>query len=76
MSTKAGSLAAWTAVSAVVLFTASSSGAYAYIDPGTGSYVLQVVVASVLAAAFVVKSTWRSIRDAVVRRIGKRDKDA
>ncbi len=29
---------------------------YAYLDPGTGSYVLQVIVASILGAVFVFKS--------------------
>jgi hypothetical protein len=50
-----------------LLIIASDKSAYAYIDPGTGSYVIQVVAASVLAAAFVIKSTWRSIRDAVAK---------
>ena len=55
------------AVSAFLLLLASEKCACAYIDPGTGSYVLQVVAASLLALAFVVKSTWRTIRDAVVK---------
>ena len=60
---------------AVLLLGISTGSAHAYIDPGTGSYVLQVVLASILAAAFVVKSTWRSIKEAVARRFGKRVKD-
>jgi len=53
----------------------TSHPAHAYIDPGTGSYVLQVMVASVLAAAFVVKCAWRSIKEAVFRK-KKRPEDA
>jgi hypothetical protein len=36
--------------------------AYAYIDPGTGSYVMQVLLAAVLGASFVVKSYWNKIK--------------
>lgn len=53
----------------LVVITAQSASAY--IDPGTGSYVLQVVVASVLAAAFVIKSTWHSLKRAVTRLFGR-----
>lgn len=60
---------AWTAV---CLFVCSTKCAHAYIDPGTGSYVLQVLVAGVLAAAFVAKSTFRSLRESVVRLFKRR----
>jgi hypothetical protein len=36
--------------------------ALAYIDLGTGSYVFQVVIASLLGAAFAVKAYWERIR--------------
>ncbi len=32
-----------------------------YIDPGTGSYVLQVVAAGVLGAMFALKMFWHRI---------------
>ncbi len=67
-------LAEATGVAFLVLGITTTS-AHAYIDPGTGSYVLQVVLASLLAAAFVVKSTWRNIRDAVGKRIGRKPKE-
>ena len=38
-----------------------STSAAAYIDPGTGSMVLQLLVAGVLGAAFAVKRFWRTI---------------
>ncbi len=34
----------------------------AYMDPGTGSYVLQVLIAALLGAAFVVKMYWTKIK--------------
>ncbi len=35
---------------------------YGYIDPGTGSYVFQVIVAALVAASFAVKIYWQKIR--------------
>lgn len=36
--------------------------AFAYLDPGTGSYVLQVMVGALLGGAFAVKAFWKNIR--------------
>ena len=52
-----------------------SRDAYAYLDPGTGSYVLQVLVASFVAGAFAVKTFWAAIRDFVVRLFSPRNED-
>jgi len=38
------------------------ASAHAYLDPGTGSYVLQIVIGSLLAAAFTIKAFWHRIR--------------
>jgi hypothetical protein len=35
--------------------------AYAYIDPGTGSYLMQLLIAGILGAAFTVKTFFRRI---------------
>jgi len=35
---------------------------HAYIDPGTGSYILQIVIAGIAAGAFAIKMFWRRIR--------------
>lgn len=48
---------------------------HAYIDPGTGSYVLQAALAGILAAAFVFKSALRNLKDAICKRFAKRTKD-
>ena len=59
------------ALSLIILF---DRPAYAYIDAGTGSYVLQVVIASILAGAFVIKSMWSNIVK-VFKRGGKSGDD-
>lgn len=33
----------------------------AYIDPGSGSYLLQLILAALLAFAFTIKSFWLGI---------------
>jgi hypothetical protein len=35
--------------------------AHAYLDPGTGSAVIQMVVAGVMGALFVLKMYWRKL---------------
>jgi len=63
------------AVVTVCLLVVFSKATQAYVDPGTGSYVLQVMIAGILAAAFLMKSTWRKIVEAVGRRFVKRAED-
>jgi len=46
----------------------------AYLDPGTGSYIFQVVVAAFLAATVAVKVFWRRVWGFVTRR-SKRSPD-
>lgn len=36
--------------------------AYGYIDPGTGSYVFQIVIAAFVAFSFAVKVYWHKIK--------------
>lgn len=45
-------------VGATLVFAAPAA---AYIDPGTGSMVLQMLIAGALGAAFAVKRFWRKI---------------
>jgi hypothetical protein len=35
--------------------------AYAYLDPGTGSYIFQILIATLIGALFAVKMFWRQI---------------
>ena len=53
--------------SAVMIFTAGASvlaaqDVHAYIDPGTGSYMLQLMAAALLGASFTAKVYWRKIK--------------
>lgn len=35
---------------------------HAYLDPGTGSFVLQAVIGGVLGAIFTIKTYWAQIK--------------
>jgi|GEM_PF-291409 len=47
-------------LAAGLLFTPIHS-AHAYVDPGTGSYILQITIGVIFGIAFAVKSFWSSI---------------
>jgi len=44
------------------LFLIYARDAFAYIDPGTGSFVLQLIIGALLGVAFAVKSFWKDIK--------------
>ncbi len=52
------------------------SNAHAYLDPGTGSYVVQVVIATLAGGAFLVVAFWGRIKSflgkLISRFLGKR----
>ncbi len=36
--------------------------AHAYIDPGTGSMIIQLLIAGILGATFTIKVYWKKIK--------------
>jgi hypothetical protein len=60
-----GRTAVW-AVAAAVLTT---EPAHAYVDPGSASYIVQVLVGAVLGLLFTVRLYWQKIK-ALFRRGG------
>jgi len=51
--------------------------ALAYLDPGTGSFIVQIVVAGVAGAAFAIKIFFRQIKNFISRVFsrGKKNKN-
>jgi len=49
--------------------------ALAYLDPGSGSFVFQILISALLGAAVVLKTSWRRIRDFFTRK-DRTDDDA
>ncbi len=55
----------------MITFCLQPSVAHAYLDLTTGSYVVQVVVASALGAVFAVKTYWNNIKFKLKAMFGK-----
>jgi hypothetical protein len=49
-----------------------SQNAFAYLDPGTGSYIFQVLIAVFIGGLFTIKSYWQKIKDFFINRFSKR----
>ncbi len=49
-----------------------SGHAHAYIDPGTGSYILQIVIAGLVGAAFTLRLFWKRIQLFIGNSISKK----
>jgi hypothetical protein len=50
---------------ALFLVLIGARSAYAYIDPGTGSFMLQILIATLVGSAFAVKLFWKRIKHSV-----------
>ena len=48
---------------AICLFAILNTSIYAYIDPGTGSIILQATVAALLSALYAIKNYWHIIKN-------------
>jgi hypothetical protein len=65
-------------VLASLLLLVFARNLYAYIDPGTGSYFLQLLMASLLGASFAIKLYWKRIKTFfanVMRKDNDKDKN-
>lgn len=40
-----------------------SQNAFAYLDPGTGSYIFQVMAALVIGVLYTIKMYWQKIKN-------------
>jgi hypothetical protein len=58
----------WTTLFFAYFFLVTVPAAHAYVDPGTGSYVFQVLVGIFLAAAVTIKLWWRRLWALITRK--------
>jgi len=49
--------------------------ANAYLDPGTGSYFLQILAASILGALFTLKLFWGRLKTLLKKLFRRKDED-
>ena len=59
----------------IAVALASTREADAYLDPGTGSFVLQALIGTAMAVAFTIKIYWRRLKSLVLRRGEEPDPD-
>ena len=58
-------------ISTLVLLMAVSSNAYAYLDPGTGSMLMQSLIGVIAAASMTASLFWGRIKIAFYKFSGK-----
>ena len=58
-----------------LLLLALPSTAHAYLDPGTGSYVVQLLIGSLLGGLFALGMFWRRVVASVKRFFRRGSKD-
>ncbi len=62
-------------VLSAILFFAFPREAYAYLDPGTGSYIFQLAIAVLVGGSFAIKLYWRKIKTLLANLFSKRQRD-
>ena len=59
------------------LFLLIAQPTYAYLDPGSGSFILQIVLGVVLGGLFTIKVYWQKVKTffiKIFKRTGAKDK--
>jgi len=47
----------------IALQVALAPSAFAYLDPGTGSYIFQILAAAIIGGIYTVKMYWQRIKN-------------
>ena len=61
-------------IQVIVLLFVWTRNAHAYLDPGTGSYIVQILIAVIFAGWFAIKFFYRRVLDYFAKTFSKRDK--
>lgn len=58
----------------VLIFTLTfAHNAHAYLDPGSGSYMLQILLGTIVAGFFAIKHYWHRLKFFLKERFGKKE---
>lgn len=60
----------------MLTLTSFLRGTDAYLDPGSGSYLLQLLIAGILGSLFVVRASWDRIKNFFGSLFSRRTEDA
>tara|TARA_A100001388_G_C28718869_1_gene475289 strand:- start:89 stop:316 length:228 start_codon:yes stop_codon:yes gene_type:complete len=58
----------------LIVYFFSLTNAFAYLDPGTGSVILQAIIAAIAAASATVTFYWRKIKMKIKSLFTKKNK--
>lgn len=50
-----------TSIAVLLLSVVFIRTAHAYLDPGTGSYIVQIIIATMIGSSFAIKLVWKNI---------------
>lgn len=56
-------------------FLVFPSSAYAYLDPGSGSFIFQVIIATLAGTGFLIKLQWSKVKKLFSRKEDPDDAD-
>lgn len=60
----------------LLMILSTAQEARAYVDPGTGSLIIQVLIGTLLAVSWTFRRAWRSLTGRFLSRFSpKKDKD-
>jgi hypothetical protein len=54
-----------------ILFAGGVARATAYLDPGSGSFFIQLLVAGLMGALFLIGAYWRRVKNFVLKMFGR-----
>lgn len=57
------------ALALAFIWTAATRPVHAYLDPGTGSYIFQIALASLFGLLFALKTYWLQVKHFVLTKI-------
>jgi len=60
---------------AFIIAVIAPAFAFGYIDLGTGSYLIQILIAGIVGGIFAIKLFFKQIKDKAAELFGKKKKD-
>ncbi len=60
----------------LLVFLAPHLRPQAYLDPGSGSFIIQLLIAGLVGAGFIIKAYWKKIRGLFNRSASKKEDDS
>jgi hypothetical protein len=58
-------------ITAFLVTSFFSTEVYAYLDPGSGTYIFQLLIAGLIGGGFAVKMTWKRLKGFIMEQFSK-----